>query len=388
MKYSTENSTKPNTDGTALSERLRYGMTAGIIGIVINAVLFVLKLFAGILSGSVTVIADAVNNLSDFGSSAVTLFGFKLSAKPADREHPFGHARYEYISALIVAFVVMAIGVTLAKTSVEKILTPEVIRPGVLTYVILGVSVLLKVLQMCVYLKFGKKINSSALTACAADSRNDIISTSVVIAATVVMQVFSLNIDGWAGLAVSVFILFSGGSLVKSTIDPLLGTVPDKELVDSIKSRLLSYKGILGVHDLMIHNYGASYVFAVVHAEVSADNDFMVCHDLIDEIEREFYEQMNVHMCIHMDPVKIDDPFVNSMRVRVAKAIKELCPSASIHDFRVVEGVTHTNVLFDAVLPYDSKVSEAEIKNAAAEAVDDGKTDFRFIVNIDRAYVQ
>ena len=208
MKYSTENSIKPNTDGTALSERLRYGMTAGIIGIVINAVLFVLKLFAGILSGSVTVIADAVNNLSDFGSSAVTLFGFKLSAKPADREHPFGHARYEYISALIVAFVVMAIGVTLAKTSVEKILTPEVIRPGVLTYVILGVSVLLKVLQMCVYLKFGKKINSSALTACAADSRNDIISTSVVIAATVVMQVFSLNIDGWAGLAVSVFILF------------------------------------------------------------------------------------------------------------------------------------------------------------------------------------
>lgn len=366
--------------------RLRYGVVASVIGIIINSLLFGIKLLAGILSNSVTVIADALNNLSDFGSSTVTLFGFRMSSRPADKEHPYGHARFEYITALIVAFVVIAIGLMLAKTSIEKIIKPEDISPSVITYVVLGVSILAKLFQMAVYGNFGKSIKSSALVACATDSRNDIVATAVVLVATIVMQTTEYNIDGYAGLAVSIFIIISGCGLVKETIDPLLGTVPDKELVNKIREKLMSYDGVLGVHDMMIHNYGASQIFAVAHAEVSADSDFLECHDMIDEIEREFYEEMNVHMCIHMDPVRQNDNKTNEMKARIEQALKSLNGEITLHDFRVVEGHTHTNVLFDVVLPYELEITVEEIKSCSKEALD-GDTDYRFVVNIDRSFV-
>lgn len=369
--------------------RVRYGVTAGIIGLLINLLLFGLKLTVGLISGSVTIIADAVNNLSDAGSSVVTLIGFRLAGKPADKEHPFGHARYEYITGLIVSFVVLAIGLMLGKSSVEKILSPEEVTADIYTAVVLVIAICGKIFQMLMYRSFGQSVHSLALEACAQDSRNDIISTSVVLAATMIMSVTGVMIDGYAGLLISVFIVAGSVKLLRETMNPLLGEKPDKALVDRIKSALLSYEGVLGIHDMMIHTYGEGRTYVMVHVEVSASDSIVKSHELIDGIERDFREKQGIIMSIHMDPVEKDNPLLNRLEPRIVSEIKKLNDRLSVHDFRVVSGESRVSVLFDVEAPYGEKVSLSVLENTA-KVVAEGiypDLEFDFIINIENSYV-
>lgn len=387
MKWIKKVFIKDYNNTTDTTVRVRYGMTAGIFGIVSNFVLFAFKLAVGLLGGSITIIADAVNNLSDAGSSVVTVIGFKLSKRPADREHPYGHARYEYITALLVAFFVLTIGVMLAKSSIEKIITPTVVTVSVFTYIVLGASVIAKLFQMLLYKDFGKAIKSDALRAAGMDSRNDIIATTAVIVSSIIISETGVNVDAYFGLAVSLFIMVSAIKLMKDTVNPLLGTMPDKQLVADIKSKLLSYDGVLGIHDLMVHSYGEGCFFATVHVEVDAKMDIMVSHDLMDNIEREFEEEKGIKLSIHMDPVERDNEEVNTLKEQVLHALIALDNRLSLHDFRVVKGVSHTNILFDVVLPFDCKLTQQEIESCARSAVPDMQQKVYLIIGLDRVYV-
>ena len=367
--------------------RLRYGVVAGIFGIFSNLFLFALKIIIGLVGNSITILAEAINNLSDAGSSVVTVFGFKMSARPADKEHPYGHARYEYITGFFVAFIVLAIGVMLGKSSVEKILHPETVTITIFTYLVLIVAILMKFWQMAIYVNFGKTISSEALRASGIDSRNDIISTVSVLIATIVMDVTELNIDGYMGLAVSIFIVISAIKLIKDTIDPLLGTLPDAALVEKIRSKILSYEGVLGIHDLMIHCYGASQCFAIVHVEVSASANAMASHDLMDNIERDFHEHLGINLSIHMDPVEVDNPQVLALRGKAAAVLHQIDERLTLHDFRVVQGTTHTNVLFDVVVPFEVRVEKEDILTALDASFNTEEKMYYFIIQLDRGYV-
>lgn len=368
--------------------RFRYGIVAGFFGIITNTVLFALKITVGILASSVTIIADAVNNLSDAGTSAITAFGFKMSARPADPEHPFGHARYEHITALIIAVIIMFIGVTLAKESIGKIINPSLVEVNIFTYAVLVFAIILKVVQFAVYKNFSKAISSDALRLASADSRNDIISTSAVLVAVSIIGLFpniGFSVDGVAGLLVSVFIIISSVILIKDTITPLLGAKPDKEFVKMIKERILSYPGVLGIHDLMVHNYGAGSVFVIVHVEVSSSEDVMVSHDLMDEIEREFKEQLGVSLIVHMDPIETDNPLVDRLKSEVEFALLTLDNRLKLHDFRIVSGKTHTNILFDVDVPYGLEINSAKVESACRGHVKIPNRSY-YIINIDIDY--
>ena len=375
---------------SSASVRYRYGLLAGVFGILTNVVLFVMKIVFGLIAGSISVVADAVNNLSDAGSSGVTVVGFKLSNRPPDKEHPFGHARYEYITGLVVAFIVLIIGGTLLKSSIERIISPELIEASVWTAAVLVISIFLKTIQGMLYTDFGKAINSPSLGASATDSRNDVISTSLVLISTVgaifLPEIFS-KVDSYLGIAVSLFIIVSGVKLVKETVDPLLGGVPDKELVAKIREKFKNYPEIIGTHDLMVHSYGPGKVFATIHAEVDADTDVMLSHDLIDNIEREFRRD-GIFMVIHMDPVVTSDPEIAMLRDKVYEVLQNAYgDKISLHDFRMVKGITHTNVLFDAVVPFDEKITAEDIAALLSEKIDSGGTTYYYVVNIDRSYV-
>lgn len=375
---------------SSASVRYRYGLLAGVFGILTNVVLFVMKIVFGLIAGSISVVADAVNNLSDAGSSGVTVVGFKLSNRPPDKEHPFGHARYEYITGLVVAFIVLIIGGTLLKSSIERIIFPELIEASVWTAAVLVISIFLKTIQGMLYTDFGKAINSPSLSASATDSRNDVISTSLVLVSTVgaifLPEIFS-KVDSYLGIAVSLFIIVSGVKLVKETVDPLLGGVPDKELVAKIREKFKDYPEILGTHDLMVHSYGPGKVFATIHAEVEADTDVLLSHDLIDNIERKFRRD-GIFMVIHMDPIVTSDPEIAMLRDRVYEVLQAAYgDKLSLHDFRMVKGITHTNVLFDAVVPFDEKITAEDIAALLSEKIDSGGTTYYYVVNIDRSYV-
>ena len=368
-------------------KRVKYGMTAGVLGIVSNVVLCAAKLIVGFIGNSITIIADAVNNLSDAASSVITVFGFRISARPADKEHPFGHHRYEQISALIVAILVLAVGVLLGKSSIEKIITPEDAAVTALTYIVLAVAIVLKIGQMAMYLYFSKKISSDSLRAAAADSRNDCLSTGAVLIAAIVTDVAGVNIDGYMGLAVSLFIVVSSLLLIKDTVSPLLGEPPTKEFVENVRKKLMSYDGVLGIHDLMVHNYGAtSSTYVSVHVEVAARGDIMKAHDMIDNIERDFRKE-GLNLTVHMDPVETDNPEVSLNLDRAREILASLNAGLSLHDFRMVIGDTHTNILFDVVIPFDSKVTPKEIEKAFADAYADEGKQYFFIINYDRSYV-
>lgn len=375
---------------SSASVRYRYGLLAGVFGILTNVVLFVMKIVFGLIAGSISVVADAVNNLSDAGSSGVTVVGFKLSNRPPDKEHPFGHARYEYITGLVVAFIVLIIGGTLLKSSIERIISPELIEASVWTAAVLVISIFLKTIQGMLYTDFGKAINSPSLSASATDSRNDVISTSLVLVSTVgaifLPEIFS-KVDSYLGIAVSLFIIVSGVKLVKETVDPLLGGVPDKELVAKIREKFKDYPEILGTHDLMVHSYGPGKVFATIHAEVEADTDVLLSHDLIDNIERDFRRD-GIFMVIHMDPIVTSDPEIAMLRDRVYEVLQAAYgDKLSLHDFRMIKGITHTNVLFDAVVPFDEKITAEDIAALLSEKIDSGGTTYYYVVNIDRSYV-
>ena len=368
-------------------KRVKYGMTAGVLGIISNVALCAAKLIVGFIGNSITIVADAVNNLSDAASSVITVFGFRISARPADKEHPFGHHRYEQISALIVAILVLAIGVLLGKSSIEKIIIPEETAVTTLTYIVLAVAIVLKLGQMAMYLYFSKKISSDSLRAAAADSRNDTISTGAVLIAAIVTDVAGVNIDGYMGLAVSLFIVVSSLMLIKDTVSPLLGEPPTKEFVENVRKKLLSYEGVLGIHDLMVHNYGAtSSTYVSVHVEVDARGDIMKAHDMIDNIERDFHKE-GLNLTVHMDPVETDNPEVIENLERAREILASLNTGLSLHDFRMVIGDTHTNILFDVVIPFDSKIAPQDIEKAFADAYADEGKQYFFIINYDRSYV-
>ena len=367
--------------------RYKYGFVAGVFGLLTNLLLFASKLLIGIIGGSITIIADAINNLSDMGSSAIVIFGFKLSSKPADSEHPFGHQRYEQIMALIVAVIVMAIGILLSKSSIEKLIAPEPTTVSLITYIILSLAILLKLFQMVLYKDFSKSINSDILKASSIDSRNDVISTSAVLVAMILINIFGdigFSIDGLFGLIVSIFIMISAIKLIKETIGPLLGEMPDKDFVQSLKDKILSYDGVLGIHDFLIHSYGANNYFVNVHVEVSSKVDVMISHDVIDNIERDFREELGITLSIHLDPIETDNEEVNFNKKKVDVILKNIDESLSFHDFRMVFGETHINVLFDVVIPFDSKITLDQVKAELEEKYKDEKIKHFFVLGFDR----
>ena len=342
--------------------RSAYGKLAGAVGIVCNLLLFAGKLLAGILSGSVAVTADAVNNLSDASSSLVTLLGFKLAERPADEEHPYGHARIEYISGLVVAALILLIGAELAKSSFSKILHPETVEFSLLTLGVLVGSILVKLWMALFCRKLGRRIDSTTLLATSADSRNDVISTAAVLVGCLAGYFFDVKLDGYIGMAVALFIIWSGCSIAKDTINPLLGERASEELVRNISDLILSHEKILAIHDLMVHDYGPGNCFASVHAEMESAEDPLICHDIIDDIERDALRELQVHLVIHYDPIVTDDEELNAARALVEQEIKSIDESLSLHDFRMVRGPGHTNLIFDLVIPYSMEDRKAELK--------------------------
>lgn len=364
--------------------RDKCGRVAGAVGIVTNFLLFLMKIIVGTVFHSVSVTADAVNNLTDSGSSVVTLIGFKMASKPADEKHPFGHARIEYLSGVIVSFIVIFLGLQLGMSSIEKILTPEENALTLVALVVLVISILAKLWQCLFYRKVGRMIKSESVEATSKDSRNDVIATSVVLLGAVITMLTGVNLDGYMGAAVALFIVFSGVQLTISTADPLLGQAPEGELVQTITEKMLSYPGIIGMHDLAVHNYGVGRCFASAHCEVDAKNDILVSHDLIDNIERDFSRDLGIHMVIHLDPVIVGDARTDALHCKVQSLVTALYPTVTIHDFRVIWGVTHSNIVFDADVPFSVKDSDAVITQKLEAEIQKLDPDYRTVVTIDR----
>lgn len=371
-----------NTEDPAVRDKC--GRVAGAVGIVTNFLLFLMKIIVGTVFHSVSVTADAVNNLTDSGSSVVTLIGFKMASKPADEKHPFGHARIEYLSGVIVSFIVIFLGLQLGMSSIEKILTPEENALTPVALVVLVISILAKLWQCLFYRKVGRMIKSESVEATSKDSRNDVIATSVVLLGAVITMLTGVNLDGYMGAAVALFIVFSGVQLTISTADPLLGQAPEGELVQTITEKMLSYPGIIGMHDLAVHNYGVGRCFASAHCEVDAKNDILVSHDLIDNIERDFSRDLGIHMVIHLDPVIVGDARTDALHCKVQSLVTALYPTVTIHDFRVIWGVTHSNIVFDVAVPFAVKDSDAVITQKLEAEIQKLDPDYRTVVTIDR----
>lgn len=368
-------------------KRSLYGTLCGFVGIFLNFCLFAFKYFAGTVSGSIAITADAFNNLSDAGSSFITLAGFVYAEKKPDEDHPFGHGRFEYISGFIVSVIILIMGVELAKTSVEKVLHPTDVTSDVLTMVILVCSITVK-LYMCFYnRRVGKKIDSAAMKATALDSLSDVVATSVVLLSMIVIKFFGVNLDGFGGIAVSLFILYTGYNAAKDSMKPLLGTQPDLETVEKIEEIVLSHDVILGMHDLIVHDYGPERLIISLHAEVSGNENIFKIHSAIDHIEEELSHRLGCEAVIHMDPIESDNEVINKAKEAVTNEIaNKISDKISIHDFRMVVSGEHTNVIFDASVPFEIKQSDKEIKSEIVRCVRDVNSSYRAIVKIDRAY--
>lgn len=378
---------KDNQNTLNFHVRERYGKFAGIVGVASNLLLFLIKITAGTLFNSISITADAINNLSDSGSSLVTLIGFKISGKPADAKHPYGHARMEYISGLIVSFIILFLGIQLIQSSIDKIIHPQAAQFSMISILILMVSILIKLWQCLFYRKISKTIDSTALMATSVDSRNDILATSAVMVAAIVTRLTGFNLDGYMGVVVALLILVTGVRLVVDTISPLLGTAPTKEMVENIYQKILSYDSIMGLHDLTVHNYGVAKCFASVHCEVCAEQDIMVSHDIIDNIERDFLKDLDIHMVIHLDPIITDDAKTNELKVTVQKVIKQISPKISMHDFRVVWGVTHANLIFDVVVPFDFQWCDDELIELISDKIQLIDAAYRAVITVDHDYI-
>ncbi len=366
--------------------RENYGKLAGWVGIASNLILFLLKMITGLLFRSIAIIADSINNLSDAGSSIITLIGFKLAGKPADEEHPYGHARMEYLTGLIVSFVIIFLGLQLISTSIEKILHPEEVQFSYITVFILAVSILVKLWQSKFNKKIGAIIQSVALQATASDSLNDAFSTSAVLLSLMIAKFSGIQLDGYMGVIVALFILFSGIRLVIETANPLLGNAPDRELVEAIQQKILVYDGVIGLHDLVIHSYGADRCFASVHVEVPAKQDIMLSHDIIDNIEYDFLKDMNIHLVIHLDPIVTDDERVNQLKAQLTHILQNVSLELSMHDFRVVFGNTHSNLLFDIEVPISFPMTDRELCHLMNQKVKEIDKTYNTVITIDRNY--
>ena len=368
--------------------RTAYGVLCGAVGIVINLLLFALKLLAGTLAGSVAVTADAFNNLSDAGASIVTLLGFRLAGQKPDTEHPFGHGRLEYVSGLIVALVILLMGVELLRDAVSAIVHPETVVCSALTVTILLVSIAAKFYMYCYNRAVGKKIGAAAMQATAADSLSDCAATAAVLLSTLAGHFFGWKIDGWCGLAVSLLILWAGYQAARDTLSPLLGQPPTEEFVQQIHDIVMANKSICGIHDLVVHDYGPGRVMISLHAEVPAHGDIMALHDEIDNIEQRLRRELGCAATIHMDPIVTDDKLTAETRERVAQLVRGIDEHITIHDFRMVTGPTHTNVIFDAVVPFKFRLSDHEVEQEIKAAVKRLDSSYFAVVQIDRDYTK
>lgn len=369
------------------SVREGYGMLTGIMGIVLNLILCGVKLFAGFITGAISVTADAINNLSDAGSSVITMAGMRMANRPADKEHPFGHGRIEYVAGLIVAMIIIIMGYELGKDSVLKIITPEEISFNIMSVCILGGSVLVK-LYICLYnSKIGKLINSSAMKATAMDSLSDCVSTVAVIIGLVVYSLFNVNIDGIVGVVVAFFILKTGIEAAKESLTPLIGQPPEKEYVQDIYSTIMSYEGIVGVHDLIVHNYGVGMNIISLHAEVPAEMGFMEAHELIDVIECDLKEKYASIATVHMDPVETSNETATRYKEMVKKIISEIGPNVTMHDFRMTDGIKNRNLIFDVVVPYSLKLSDNEIVEMISEKIKNEDENLNAVITVDKEMV-
>lgn len=366
--------------------RNKYGKVAGIFGIITNLFLGIIKLVIGYISNSVSITADAVNNISDTASSALTIIGFKLANKKPNHDHPYGYARYEYVSGLVIAMLMLIMGLVFAKESIVKIIHPEELIINIATYIVLFIAILGKGLQMFVYLDFAKAIDSSALKTTAVDTRNDIISTTAILISMFIMTALKINIDGYLGLAVSAFVIYSSCQMIKEVLEPIIGIIPTKERVEEIRKKLLSYDYVQGIHDLVIHNYGVHNDFITVHVEIDASMDMVKAHDLIDNIENDFKKETGTDLTIHMDPVVLGNEKVDKLKEIVTTKIKEFDSELQIHDFRIVEGTTHTNILFDCVVPYEKNYTEEEIELYLERNIKSEDETYYYVVEIDRPY--
>lgn len=368
------------------SVRQSYGVLCGSVGIGFNILLFIGKFLAGLISNSIAITADAFNNLSDAGSSLITLIGFKMAGQKPDTEHPFGHGRIEYLTGLLVSLLILLMGVELIKSSVSKILHPEATECTPMVAGILIVSILVKLYMYLYNRSTGRKIDSATMMATAADSLSDMLSTSVVLIATLIGKFTGLQIDGWCGLLVGIFILYAGFSAAKDTISPLLGQPPQKEFVEKIESIVQSYPQVLGIHDLIVHDYGPGRVMISLHAEVPASGDMLHLHDTIDNIERQLHRELHCDAVIHMDPVMNDDEETQELKKQVTCCLHELDKSLNLHDFRIVKGPTHTNIIFDILVPFKFQLSDAEISRFMEEKIHSISASYYAVINIDKDY--
>ncbi len=377
-----------NYNNTKDSEvREKYGTLGSIVGIVVNILLSAGKYIIGVISKSVSITADAINNLADAASCIVTLVSFKMSARKPDKEHPFGHGRIEYIAALAVGFLVELMGYELIKSSINKIIHPEPVVFSIPAALVLLISILGKVWLYFFNRKLGNKIQSPVMLAVAKDSLSDTIATFVSAVSLILSLFTELAVDGFMGIIVSLFILYSGYGILKDAISVLLGVPPEAETVDELVGYILSHKEVIGIHDLVIHSYGASRIFASVHAEISADEDILIAHDTVDNIEKAVKEKFGIELVVHIDPVETNNEKANALKAIATETVCEISKELSIHDFRIVDGPTHTNLVFDVVVPHRFEISEANLKRIIEEKINSINGNYYCVITIDNSYV-
>lgn len=368
------------------SVRKAYGVLCGAVGILLNICLFAGKFFAGLISNSIAITADALNNLSDAGSSLITLIGFQMAGQKPDIDHPFGHGRIEYISGLLVSIAIILMGFELVKSSITKIIHPETIASDPLVIGILIASICVKIYMAVYNTSVSKKIDSAAMKATATDSISDSLATFVVLISTLVCKFTSVNIDGYCGIAVGLFILYAGYNAAKDTISPLLGQPPKKEFIEQIEALVNAHEGVLGIHDLIVHDYGPGRVMVSLHAEVDSTGNIMDIHDMIDNIEKELAKECHCEAVIHMDPVLVNDPLTDSLHSQIEELLHGLDKDLKLHDFRVVTGPTHTNVIFDVLLPFDFKMTDEEVVAFLSKEIHRMNDSYYAVIQVDKAY--
>lgn len=375
---------RENTENEAV--RIRYGILSGVVGIVLNIILSVFKMVFGAITKSISIVADGANNIFDAVSSVISLAGFKISGKPADDEHPFGHGRVEYVSALTLAFIILIMGFELIKSSIDRFTTPETVIFSIPAVVVLVFSIFGKLWLALFNKKIGKAVNSVTVDAVVTDSIGDIAATTCSLIALIAGKYTDFPVDGIMGIIVALIVIYAGVGIIRDTLGPLLGEPPDKETVSRLKELVMSFDGVVGIHDLVLHSYGHSKIYGSLHAEVPAEVDVIHSHDTIDLIERTVKERLGIEISIHMDPI-INDERTHDLKETVSEIVNGICPEASIHDFRIVDGPTHTNLVFDAVLPRKSKYSEQDFKNTVDATVKQIDERYFTVINVDRTYI-
>lgn len=377
---------KNNYCGTITCDvRKKYGLLAGTFGIISNLFLGISKIIVGLISNSISIMIDAINSITDSMSSILIIIGFSLVNKKPTKNHPYGYARYEYICGFVISLFMLLIGILFVKESFVKIFNKNIIVISNLTYIVLIIAIVVKYIQMNLYLNLSSKIDSSTLKTSAVDTRNDIISSFGILLSMIIMKIFNINIDGYVGLIVSLIVIYSSAKMIKEVLKPIVGLIPDEKLVNKIRSKLLSYDYVEGIHDLIIHNYGVNNDFITVHVEIYSNMDLLTAHDLIDSIERDFKKD-GLNLTIHIDPVIIGNDVFNELKEKVIKEVKKIDSNLTIHDFRIVEDFLHTNILFDCVIPYGKTYKKEDIANHLRKNIIDEKQKYNYIIEIDRPF--